>query len=176
MKSIRFNRRLADGSMYMLGTACHYPQGWRFIPNVASHKSSRKFHATWEDCLPRWIGYPDHCESEQARDSSKDVLAKALLSGDLDLTVKTIQDALGIQTGDVAGQEFSARDRATYKAIYRADQRAEFIRSWLVAELLDAGHRASEVQPLPMIYPFLNSCGGRGRRRPMLRRSASSSR
>lgn len=154
MKSIRFNRRLADGSVYKLGTASQYAQGWRFIPNVASHKSSRKFHPTWEACLPRWIGYPNHCESEPAvvtpdapTIASTDVLARALLQPDLDVAVKLIQDALGIKFGDVAGQEFSGHDRETYRAIYRADQRAEFIRSWLVAELFDAAHRAGQVQP-----------------------------
>jgi hypothetical protein len=63
MKSYNFVRRLGDGSTYRLGTACQYADGWRFISNVSSHKSSRKFHPTMERCLPRWLGYPDRCES-----------------------------------------------------------------------------------------------------------------
>ena len=63
MTNYRFVRTLADGSTFHLGTAVQHDQGWRFIPNVASHKSSRKFHATMEKCLPRWVGYPDHCAS-----------------------------------------------------------------------------------------------------------------
>lgn len=66
MKTVRFNRRLNDGSLYLFGAAVEHPEGWRFIPNVASHKSSRKFHATMERCVPRWVGYPDHCETELA--------------------------------------------------------------------------------------------------------------
>jgi hypothetical protein len=76
-----------------------------------------------------------------------DVLARALLCSDLDAAVKTIQDGLGIKFGDVAGYELSGRDRETYRKIYRADQRAEFLRSWLVAELFEAAHRAGQVQP-----------------------------
>ena len=76
-----------------------------------------------------------------------DVIARALLLSDLDGAVKLIQDALGIKLGDVAGAEFSGRDRETYRSIYRADQRAEFLRSWLVSELFDAAHRAAQVQP-----------------------------
>lgn len=64
MTNYRFMRRLTDGSTYRLGTAVQYPEGWRFLSNVAAHKSSRKFHATMEKCLPRWLGYPDKCESE----------------------------------------------------------------------------------------------------------------
>ena len=64
MKTIRFNRRLKDGSTFRLGVAVENEAGWRFIPNVASRRSSRKAHATMEKCLPRWIGYPDSCESE----------------------------------------------------------------------------------------------------------------
>jgi len=63
MTNYRFIRRLNDGSTYHLGTAVQSGQGWRFIPNVVSHRSSRKFHPTMTKCLPRWIGYPDRCES-----------------------------------------------------------------------------------------------------------------
>jgi hypothetical protein len=62
--AFRFFRRLNDDSTYKLGTAVQYPQGWRFLSNVSSHKGSRKFHSTMEKCVPRWVGYPDRCESE----------------------------------------------------------------------------------------------------------------
>ena len=61
--NVVFYRRLTDGTVYRLGTAAQYPSGWKFISNVASHKNSRKFHPTMLKCLPRWIGYPDRCES-----------------------------------------------------------------------------------------------------------------
>jgi hypothetical protein len=64
----RFLRRLPDGSTFTLGTAVKHDDavvGWRFFPNVSGRKVSRKRHATLERCLPRWIGYPDHCESEK---------------------------------------------------------------------------------------------------------------
>lgn len=70
MANYRFIRDLADGSTYHMGTAVHYPNnGWRFISNV-THKSSRKFHATMEKCLPRWLGYPDRCRSEEVQAKS----------------------------------------------------------------------------------------------------------
>jgi hypothetical protein len=68
MRSVKFYRRLADGtSRVLLGTACHYEAGWRFIPNNAVNKPSRKSHPTLRKCLPRWIGYPNHCESEESK-------------------------------------------------------------------------------------------------------------
>ena len=56
MNSYVFLRKLGDGSTYHLGTAVYYPNGpgWRFLSNVTSHKSSRKFHPTMEACVPRW--------------------------------------------------------------------------------------------------------------------------
>ena len=65
MANYRFIRDLPGGSGYHLGTAVQYPDGWRFLSNVSSHKSSRKYHATMEKCLPRWLGYPDKCRSEE---------------------------------------------------------------------------------------------------------------
>jgi len=66
MTNYSFFRDLSDGSSYRLGTAVYYPNGsgWRFVSNVTSHKSSRKFHDSMEKCLPRWVGYPDKCRSE----------------------------------------------------------------------------------------------------------------
>jgi hypothetical protein len=52
----------------ILGFA-HYTcgQGWKFRPNNAAHKPSRKFHPTLEACLPRWMKlyYPDGSESRE---------------------------------------------------------------------------------------------------------------
>ena len=67
MNCYRFERVLADGSTYHLGTAVEYDNGWRFISNVCSHKSSRKFHRTMKKCLPRWLGYPDRCQSVEVK-------------------------------------------------------------------------------------------------------------
>ncbi len=63
MKNINFYRPLPDGTEYKLGTAVEHANGWRFIPNVSRRMASRKFHPTWERCLPRWVGYPDRCTS-----------------------------------------------------------------------------------------------------------------
>jgi hypothetical protein len=63
MTNYRFERVLANGATYVLGTAVEYDDGWRFISNVAAHRSSRKFHPTMERCLPRWVGYPNYCQS-----------------------------------------------------------------------------------------------------------------
>lgn len=64
MANYRFVRDLPGGEGFHLGTAVHYPDGWKFLSNVTSHRNSRKFHATMEQCLPRWVGYPDRCRSE----------------------------------------------------------------------------------------------------------------
>lgn len=71
----RFVRRLPDGSTYHLGTAVQYKDGWRFLSNVTSHKNSRKFHPTMRKCLPRWVGYPDRCESEPVKPKLDKLLA-----------------------------------------------------------------------------------------------------
>jgi hypothetical protein len=63
MTSYQFIRRLPGGSIFKLGTAVQHSRSWRFIPNVAGRKPSSKFHATMRECLPRWIGYPNRCES-----------------------------------------------------------------------------------------------------------------
>ena len=63
MKSVKFIRRLSDGSVFRLGTAVQYESGWRFISGSTSHGNSRKFHPTMERCIPRWVGYPNKCES-----------------------------------------------------------------------------------------------------------------
>jgi hypothetical protein len=70
MKNIEFKRRLlgTGGRTYTLGFAVFKDdcggKGWKFFPKVGQHQPSRKYHETWEKCLPRWVGYPDSCESE----------------------------------------------------------------------------------------------------------------
>jgi hypothetical protein len=65
MTTYRFIRKLNDGSRYILGHATQNENGWRFIPNVFGKSPSRKSHPTMRRCLPHWVGYPDHCESEE---------------------------------------------------------------------------------------------------------------
>lgn len=64
LKRIDFIKRFTDGSTYRLGTAIEYSdRTWKFMPNISGRAKSSRYHPTWERCLPRWIGYPDHCES-----------------------------------------------------------------------------------------------------------------
>lgn len=51
--------------MWRLGTVVLRDDGYRFTSNVASHGNSRKAHSTFEACLPRWVGYPDGCETRR---------------------------------------------------------------------------------------------------------------
>jgi hypothetical protein len=61
----RFNRSEADSDRYLVGVATYFAgQGWRFNPRVSGRKPSRRFYLTWEECVPRWVGYPDRCETE----------------------------------------------------------------------------------------------------------------
>lgn len=46
-----------------LGTVAWKGDGYRFTSNVASHGNSRKSHPTFEACMPRWVRYPDGCET-----------------------------------------------------------------------------------------------------------------
>ena len=67
--TIRFFRRPRDSYQTLtLGYAVFKDdcggKGWIFIPHVFGRNPSRKYHPTWEACLPRWIGYPNYCESE----------------------------------------------------------------------------------------------------------------
>lgn len=73
-----------------------------------------------------------------------DPLADALASRSLDACVLSVQQALGIETGDVAGQHFSRDDEKTFAGLTTAYQRAEFIASWVRAELEDAAYRIEE--------------------------------
>jgi len=54
MKRVNFITTL-NGTEYRVGQAQECAAGWRFISNVASHKSSRKMHPTAEACTPRWV-------------------------------------------------------------------------------------------------------------------------
>lgn len=68
MRVIRFQRRIpgTGGDVLPLGTAVEKADGWWFVPfNQNTHGPSRKAHVSWEKCLPRWVGYPDYCESEE---------------------------------------------------------------------------------------------------------------
>ena len=76
MTNFSFYRDLADGSTCRLGTAVQYADGWRFVSNVTSHKSSRKMHATMQKCLPRWLGFPNKCRSEAVASRAAVALAK----------------------------------------------------------------------------------------------------
>lgn len=63
-KRYRILRRLAGGEeAIVLGTASLQSDGWRFTPNQ-SNRRPRRAAKSFEDCLPRWVGYPDRCESE----------------------------------------------------------------------------------------------------------------
>jgi hypothetical protein len=62
---ILVHRRIKDGSTFRLGCAVRNEAGWRFIPNVSSRHPSRKAHRTFPKCLPRWVKYPDGCETEE---------------------------------------------------------------------------------------------------------------
>lgn len=70
MKSVRFDRRFPSGAVAHLGTAVQRSEGWRFTPAVFGRKPSRKAHPSMEACLPRWVGYPDHCESHVVREGA----------------------------------------------------------------------------------------------------------
>ena len=65
IQNIIFERRLADGSIGILGAARQTSLGWKFFP-ANQRKPSRKFHETMESCLPRWLNYPDACQSRVA--------------------------------------------------------------------------------------------------------------
>jgi len=67
LSCVSFYWRPLGGQRFLVGTAERRPRGWRFIPNVSGRMSSRKFHPSLEKCLPRWVGYPDRCESEVLR-------------------------------------------------------------------------------------------------------------
>ena len=50
----------------IIGFCREYHDGWRFFPNMDSHKPSRISHPTWEKCIPRWTGHPNATISDRA--------------------------------------------------------------------------------------------------------------
>ncbi len=90
-------------------------------------------------------GFRQARESKEREDKkAQDVFARALRADTLDAALKIIMDALGIKTGDVAGQCFSKRDAETYEALVNGYRRAEFLKSWLSSELDDAAERVGQ--------------------------------
>lgn len=64
LKSYDLIRTRADGTDGLsLGRAVQTEQGWRFFPNTTAHKASRKFHPTFDACIPRWTGHPNATRS-----------------------------------------------------------------------------------------------------------------
>jgi hypothetical protein len=54
--------RVRDGRRIgLVGNAVRKETGWRFIPLVSGHTTSRRAWPTWEACVPRWVG---HVEAE----------------------------------------------------------------------------------------------------------------
>lgn len=131
------NRERDGGDDY--GTPRQVAAQNAFFEAVARLVTPSVFAALADYCLK---ASPDEMIDAGLAAVGEDVLACALRSNDLDVTVRIIQDALGIKAGDVAGQCFSgANDVKTYAALANSYQRADFIKSWLGAELDDAAER-----------------------------------
>jgi len=71
MKIVAFYRRASGApkeARYLLGHACKCSitlgGWWRFVSLIKGRPSTRWAHRTMEDCLPKWLDYPDGCESE----------------------------------------------------------------------------------------------------------------
>lgn len=62
-----FNGGDQPDTLVRLGTVTRvgYGGGYRFTSNVASHGNSRKLHKTFAQACPRWVGYPDGCETRE---------------------------------------------------------------------------------------------------------------
>lgn len=46
----------ASGQRRVLGSACFHPSfGWRFATGERGRRSSTKWHATLDRCLPHWL-------------------------------------------------------------------------------------------------------------------------
>lgn len=71
---------------------------------------------------------------------AQDVFSRALRSDDLDVSVKIILEALGLESVGV-GCEFSQQDRDTYFKLLNSYRRAVFLRGWLSDELDQAAER-----------------------------------
>lgn len=72
------------------------------------------------------------------------VFTEALAQPSLDECLEHIMDALGIDSGDVAGQHFGTRDMQRWAALEPFD-RARLLRPWLLDELL----RSADPVPPP---------------------------
>lgn len=81
-------------------------------------------------------------EAAPSKPRASDEFANALRSSALDVTISTITSALRIPRNTIVDQEFTGGDYTTYASLANAYQRAEFIASWLRAELLAAAERA----------------------------------
>lgn len=66
-----FRRLTETGQVYVLGVTRLCRDGWRFTPNVSSRGSSRKGHPTWEASFPRWVGYPNRCETTRRNEDPR---------------------------------------------------------------------------------------------------------
>lgn len=75
---------------------------------------------------------------------AKDPLSVALRSSDLDETLRVIVNALGIPNGAVIRASFTEKDRETYRELLNCYRRAEFIKSWIAAEIDQAAERVGQ--------------------------------
>lgn len=123
-KTVVFERRLNDGSTFILGHAVEKTDGWRFYPNATSRSPSRKSWPTMEACLPRWLGYPERCESRVTRgakvfqlathkDRAQARLKLALAREELAEKIAAFKDALDLVADD---DDMTAAEIAKAKA------------------------------------------------------------
>lgn len=73
--------------------------------------------------------------------SKTDVLANALNCDELAECLGMIRRALGLPTTQTISDSFSTKDSETYRELLNCYRRAEFIKSWLTAELDAAAER-----------------------------------
>lgn len=69
MRVIRFKQRLMGigkpDQIIVLGEAVKVEgKGWAFFPDPQWGGAIGGAGATWEACLPKWVQYPNGCESE----------------------------------------------------------------------------------------------------------------
>lgn len=70
-KKIKVSRNLNDGSRLCIGMVSLFNKGWKFNPYIFGRNRSTKFHETWEKAIPKWVGYPNSCETEVVYDHSE---------------------------------------------------------------------------------------------------------
>lgn len=61
----RFFKDNGPDEICRIGTVRYDGEGYRFTSNVASHGNSRKSHPTFDACMPRWVHYPNGCETRE---------------------------------------------------------------------------------------------------------------